>query len=200
MKGKKKPTAAELEARISAVEQELYALKAAYFNVALDDIKRPSGPFAILTFAAAGDIFAVPLWGVAGVSWAVAPAEAEGLVLPFLGVVNYRGDAVPLLDAAVAVGGERQGITSHHQIIYISAGGRKIGLLVEQALDVESIEGGRVTMAGEGGLSRRLYFGAYDRLGEFVRILDPAALTVRPSDVPGGPVDDIVPGRPTLNT
>lgn len=196
MRGKKKAAADELEIKIAALEQELYTLKASYFNVALDEIKRPRGSFAVLTFAAAGEIVAVPLWAVAGVSWAVAAAEVEGMALPYLGVVNYRGDAVPLLDIAVAVGSERQVMTSHHQIIYLAAAGRKIGLLVEQALDVENIDGDRVTMAGEGGLSRRLYFGAYDRLGEFVRILDPTALTVRPNDAPGGPVDNIVPDKP----
>lgn len=166
----------EVEARIARLEEELGALKATYFNVALDELRRPQGLFNVLTFTAGGKMGAVPLWAVAGVSWAVATAPDAKLLPPFVGLVNYHGELVPVIDTAALLGEERRAMTTHDQIIYVAAAGRKLGLMVGASLDVEILDGSKLALAGEAGLSRHLFLGVYERGGEVVRIFEPTLL------------------------
>ncbi len=176
MTPRKKPDTREMQERLARLQEELDDLRAAFMGAALDDVKRPAGAFPVLTFVAGGIYCAVPLWAVMGVSWAAAPVEERRLSAPYIGLVNYHGDLIPLVDGADAFGETRRAITSHDQIIYIAAAGRRAGLLVDDALDVENLDGSRITMAGEAGVDRKLYFGVLERKGELIRIVEPAGI------------------------
>ena len=173
MAARKKISQQEVEERLARLEEELSALKAAYMGVALDEARRPAGAFQILTFVVGGAFYGIPLWAVAGVSWAVAATEEQRLSAPYIGLVNFHGDLVPLIDGALAFGGSRRLTSPQDQIIYVAAGGRRVGLLASAALDVETLDGVQITMAGEASLDRKLYFGVAERRGEMVRILEP---------------------------
>jgi chemotaxis signal transduction protein len=172
----KKKTGDKIEARIKDLEDELLALKADYFGAAIDDLRRPKGPFAVITFRAGGKTFALPLWSVKGISRAVAITERGGLGKAFLGVINYHGELVPVLDAAAALGAESRDVGLGDHVIYFTAAGHRVALVVGAVVDVETFDGERVISAGEAGLPRRPFLGAYEQGGTIVRILEPAAL------------------------
>jgi chemotaxis signal transduction protein len=173
---RKKKTDEKIEARIKELEDELLALKADYFGSTIDDLRRPKGPFAVVTFRVGGKTYALPLWSVKGISRAVAIVEKGGLGKAFLGAINYHDELVPVLDAATALGGESGDVGLGDHVIYFTAGGRRVAMAVAAVVDVETFDADKVITAGEAGLSRRPFLGAYDLNGNIVRILEPAAL------------------------
>jgi purine-binding chemotaxis protein CheW len=173
---RKKKTDEHLEARIAELEEELLALKAAYFGAAIDELRRPHGPFAVVTFRLGGKTFALPLWAVKGISRAVAITEKGGLGKAFLGVVNYHGELVPVLDAAAVLGVESRDAGLSDHVIYFNAGGRRLAMEVAAVIDVETLDADKVIPAKETGLPRRPFLGVYDAAGSVIRILEPAAL------------------------
>jgi chemotaxis signal transduction protein len=173
---RKKKTDEKIEARLRELEDELLALKADYFGAAIDDLRRPGGPFAAVTFRVGGKTYALPLWAVKGISRAVAITEKGGLGKAFLGVINYHDELVPVLDAAAALGAESRDIGLGDHVIYFTAGGRRVAMVVAAVVDVEAFDAEKVISAGEAGLPRRPFLGAYEQGGNIVRILEPAAL------------------------
>ncbi len=175
MARKKKKIDEKIEARIKELEDELVSLKADYVGAAIDDLRRPKGPFRVVTFRAGGKIFALPLWSVKSISRAVTVAEEGELGPGFSGVINYHGELVPVLDGA-AIGVESREIDVGDHILYFTAGGQRAALVVSAVLDVETFDGEKVVPAGEAGLPRRPFLGVYEQDGGLTRILEPAAL------------------------
>jgi chemotaxis signal transduction protein len=173
---RKKKTDVEIETRIEELENELLALKATYFGAAIDDLRRPKGRFAVVTFRVGGRTFALPLWAVKGISRAVAITEKGGLGTAFLGVINHHDELVPVLDAAAALGTESRDVGLGDHVVYFTAAGRRVAMVVAAVVDVEVLDGDKVISAGEAGLPRRPFLGAYDQDGNIIRILEPAAL------------------------
>jgi chemotaxis signal transduction protein len=173
---RKKKSDEKIEARLRELEDELLALKADYFGAAIDDLRRPGGPFAVVTFRAGGKTYALPLWSVKGISRAVAITEKGGLGKAFLGVINYHDEFVPVLDAAGALGAGSRDVGLGDHVIYFTAGGRRVAMVVGAVVDVETFDPEKVISAGEAGLPRRPFLGAYEQGGNIVRILEPAAL------------------------
>ena len=183
---RKKKTDDKIEVRIKELEDELLSLKADYFGAAIDDLRRPRGPFAVVTFRAGGKTYALPLWSVKGISRAVAITEKGGLGTAFLGVINYHDELVPVLDAAAALGAESRDVGLGDHVLYFTAGGRRVAMVVSAVVDVEALDSDKIISAGEAGLPRRPFLGAYDLGGSIVRILEPAALL---PDIAGGAED-----------
>jgi chemotaxis signal transduction protein len=92
------------------------------------------------------------------------------------GVINYHDELVPVVDAAAALGAESRDIGLGDHVIYFTAGGRRVAMVVAAVVDVETFNAEKVISAGEAGLPRRPFLGAYDQAGSIVRILEPAAL------------------------
>jgi chemotaxis signal transduction protein len=173
---RKKKNDEAIEARIRALEDELLAVKADYLGAAIDDLRRPKGPFAVVTFRAGEKTFALPLWSVKGISRAVAVADRDELGPGFVGVINYHDELVPVLDATAALGTEARDLDLGDHVIYFSAGGRRVAMIVSAVLDVESFDGEKIISAGDAGLPRRPFLGVYDQGGRLIRILEPAGL------------------------
>lgn len=165
----------KIEARIKELEDELLSLKADYVGTAIDELRLPKGPFAVVTFQVGGKTFALPLWSVKSISRAVAIADKGELGSGFTGVITYRGELVPVLDGApLGVGGREMDVGDH--VIYFAAGGRPVALVVSAVLDVETFDGEKIVSAGDAGLPRRPFLGVYEQDGGFTRILEPSAL------------------------
>jgi chemotaxis signal transduction protein len=172
---RKKKIDEKIEARIKELEDELVSLKADYVGTAIDELRQPKGPFAVVTFRAGGKIFALPLWSVKSISRAVTVDEKGELGPGFAGVINYHGELVPVLGGA-AIGVEDREIDVGDHVLYFTAGGQRAALVVSAVLDVEVFDGEKVVPAGEAGLPRRPFLGVYEQSGGLTRILEPAAL------------------------
>lgn len=165
----------KIEARIKELEDELLSLKADYIGTAIDDLRRPKGPFSVVTFRLRDKVFALPLWSVKGISRAVTLADKGELGPGFTGVINYHGELVPVLDAA-ALGVEEREMDVGDHVIYFSAGGRRVAMVVSAVLDVEIFDGESIVAAGDAGLPRRPFLGVCEQGGGLTRILEPTAL------------------------
>lgn len=173
---RKKKIDEQVEARIAELEDKLLALKADYFGTALDELRLPRGDLAVVTFRLGPKNFALPLWAVKGISRAVALAEEGELGPGYVGAINYHDEMVPVLDVSRVLGAESRELELGDHVIYFSAGGRRVALVVTAVIDVETLDGGKVVPAGEAGLPRRPFLGAYDQGGTLLRLLEPAAL------------------------
>ncbi len=165
----------KIEARIKGLEDELLSLKAEYIGAAIDELRRPKGPFSVVTFRVGDKVFALPLWSVKGVSRTVTVTAQGELGAGYTGVIDYHGELVPVLDAA-ALGVEGRDMDAGDHIIYFSAGGRHIAMVVSAVFDVETFDSEKIVSAGEAGLPRRPFLGVYERRGNLTRILEPSAL------------------------
>jgi chemotaxis signal transduction protein len=165
----------KIEARIKELEDELLSLKADYVGATIDELRRPKGPFAVVTFRVGGKTFALPLWAVKSISRAVTIADKGELGPGFAGVITYHGDLVPVLDGA-ALGAEGREMDVGDHVIYFTAGDHRVALVVSAVLDVETYDSEKVVSAGDAGLPRRLFLGVYEQHGGLTRILEPSAL------------------------
>ena len=186
---RKKKSDEKIEARIKDLEDELLTLKADYFGAAIDDLRRPKGPFGAVTFRLAGKTYALPLWSVKGISRAVAITEKGGLGKAFLGAINYHDELVPVLDPAAVLGVESSDMALGDHVVYFTAAGRRVAMVVAAVIDVETFDADKVISAGDAGLPRRPFLGAYEQGGDIVRILEPAALLPDASGGAGGSGD-----------
>lgn len=165
----------KIEGRIKELEDELLSLKADYVGTAIDELRRPKGPFAVVTFRVAGRTYALPLWSVKSISRAVAIADKGELGPGFAGVITYHGELVPVLDGA-ALGSEGREIDVGDHVIYFTAGDRRVALVASAVLDVETFDSEKIVSAGDAGLPRRPFLGVYEQNGGLTRILEPSAL------------------------
>ena len=91
---------------------------------------------SLLTFRAHGALYAVEAPLVLEVAELPAispwPAAPPGMA----GVIDYRGEVIPVLDISARLGGPTAALRQTDQLIVINLGQGKAGLLVEQALDL----------------------------------------------------------------
>ena len=85
-----------------------------------------------------------------------------------------------------AIGAESRDVGLGDHVLYFTAGGLRVAMVVSAVVDVETFDGDKIISAGEAGLPRRPFLGAYDLGGSIVRILEPAALL---PDIAGGAQD-----------
>lgn len=146
---------------------------------------------SLLTFRCSGTLYAVPAELVLEVvelpalsSW---PGAPEGVA----GVVDYRGELIPILDVTARVGGGvGQTATEQHQLIVVclqEGGQEKAGLLVEEALELRNVAGLR-PLSGEAPSSLRraspFLLGVATAQEQVVLALDLAALVDFPEGTP----------------
>jgi purine-binding chemotaxis protein CheW len=60
------------------------------------------------------------------------------------GVIDLRGAVIPVVDLARALGGERAEVTGQSRIVVLDCDGLVLGLCVESATDVLSVDAGRL--------------------------------------------------------
>jgi chemotaxis signal transduction protein len=98
---------------------------------------------ARVLFRVAGCDYALPLDGVVEVR-----AGGQPSLIPFVprevgGVLNVRGEPLPVLDAGTLLRGEPSGASRH--LIVLADGTRRVGVLTERVLHVDArIEDGEV--------------------------------------------------------
>ena len=96
---------------------------------------------------------------------------------PFVrGVIFVRGHLIPVISGA-----ERLGLRDYHRpldpnIICLRVRNRLVGIEVDEAVDLISIDSGRMLEAHELGASEGFFQGMIDLNGAVVRLLNPERL------------------------
>ena len=108
------------------------------------------GPGQFLTFALAGEQFAVPILSVQEIRGWEAVARTPGSVDYVLGVMNLRGTVVPVIDLRARLGMQpvERTPTSVVIVVRVDAGGPApvtVGCLVDGVADVVSFDVGATT-------------------------------------------------------
>ncbi len=173
---RKKKVNEKLEAKIRELEEELLALKADYLGAAIDELRLPEGRFPVVTFRVGGKTYALPLWSVKGISRAVTIKDEGELGPGYAGVINFHGELVPVLEAGATLRTESREMDLGDHILYFTAAGRRVAMAVEAVIDVATLDGGKIIPAGDAGLPRRPFLGAYDDGGNLIRVLEPVTL------------------------
>lgn len=123
----------------------------------------------LLMFRSAGDLYAVDARRVVEVIPKVAPRPVPHSPAEFLGLLNYRGHVVPLIDFNVLTGKPPAPGTLNTRIIV--AGGRDqqstgmVGLVAEDVSQVKNVDATRA-IAAEMKLASAPYLGEVLRLEE----------------------------------
>jgi chemotaxis signal transduction protein len=173
---RKKKVDEKLEAKIKELEEELLALKADYLGAAIDELRLPKGHFTVVTFRLGGKTYALPLWSVRGISRAVTIKDEGELGPGYAGVIDFHGELVPVLDAGATLRTESREMDLGDHVLYFAAAGRRVAMVVEAVIDVATLDGEKIIPAGDAGLPRRPFLGAYDDGGSLIRVLEPATL------------------------
>lgn len=101
--------------------------------------ERRSQQLAVLTFDLGGERCALPARDVREVVRAARPARLPKAPAIVEGVLNVRGELVPLLDARRRFGLAPRPMSPVDHIVVATAGGRVVAFTVERALDVVPI-------------------------------------------------------------
>ena len=121
------------------------------FSAAPDSPTRRSNVSDVpaLVFILAGERYALPADDVRGVVRAALPARLPKAPPIVEGVLNVRGDLVPLLDVRRRFGLPPRPISPTDHIIVASAGERVVAFTVEHALDIVRIAAAEIHAATE---------------------------------------------------
>jgi len=147
---------------------------------------KPSGDERLLTFEIAESLYALPISGVVE----VAEIEDDLAAIPTLpaevgGVINFHGDALPVLLARALLGIDGAERKTPMQIIVITdraSEQARLGLPVDQILGL--VDGPRVVARGSDPVVERRSMG-----GRVAKILDPAGLVAQAAGVIEGTLE-----------
>jgi len=139
-----------------------------------------SGEERLLTFEIAQSLFALPISGVVE----VAEIEDDLAAIPTLpagvgGVINFHGDALPVLLACALLGVDGAEPKTPMQIVVITdrpSEQARLGLPVDEILGL--VDGPRVTARGSDPVAERRSMD-----GRVAKILDPARLVAKAAGV-----------------
>jgi purine-binding chemotaxis protein CheW len=92
--------------------------------------------FPILTFRLAGQLYALPVTDVAQVIEMVTLTQLPQAPQAIQGVINVRGQVVPIMDVCLRLGMASKAYHLHTPIILVDFMGHLMGLIVDQVIEV----------------------------------------------------------------
>lgn len=108
------------------------------------DVSPAAAPLSLLGVRCGGRVFALDVSAVDRASWLVAVHPLPSAPDWVIGLARLAGEPVPMLDLARCLGLDR--VTSRYAldtpVVWVRAGDRAAGLVVDEILDVVDAEGG----------------------------------------------------------
>jgi purine-binding chemotaxis protein CheW len=148
-------------------------------NAAALGAGRPASTSQYLTFALAGELFAIPILAVQEIRGWEPVSQTPHSPHYLLGVMNLRGAVVPILDLRARLGMESCERTSTSVVIVVRvdtriATGVTVGCLVDAVSDVVSlaVEMERPTPSACGGVDQHFLAGLATMDKQLVMLLD----------------------------
>lgn len=104
---------------------------------------------AYVFITSAGQTFALPAGEVVEVLRMAAPSPVPGAPAAVRGLLDVRGEVMPVIDAGVALGAPRRALRLEDHLVVLDAGGRLLALAVERVTGLRELpEGARADAAG----------------------------------------------------
>lgn len=136
--------------RISDLEGELTELRS---RVILGEVEQPGSESLMVRFELREHHFGVMLHDVETVVRMVAVEPLPDAPPRVAGLLNLRGELVPVLETGLVLLGEAVARRLGHQIIVVRCLGRQIGLIVDRVLGLEPFEGTLISKRAIGDLA-----------------------------------------------
>jgi hypothetical protein len=134
----------------------------------------------LLSFEVAGALFTLPIASVVEVSEAAALAAVPGLPRSCGGVMNWHGDALPVIWASLLLEGTPRaadaGAPAHVLVLAEPGGGARLGLPVDRVLGL--VDGPAAIARGDGPVAERRPLD-----GRVANVLDPRRMLARAVEV-----------------
>ncbi len=133
----------------------------------------------LLTFEVAGSVFALPIWGVIEVAEIAELACVPSVPPSVAGVLNYKGDALPVVRRERLLDLEAGGVSEPEHVLVVTdraLGSARLGLDVDRVLGL--VDGSAASAHGSGPVAERRPID-----GRVARILDPSRLIERAQGV-----------------
>jgi purine-binding chemotaxis protein CheW len=125
----------------------------------------------ILLFRTGGRLLALPISRVQEVVPAFEILRTPGLASTLAGMINFRGDVLPVIDTSVLFGGDAMVLCPRQQFIIARDARRPVALLVESVEElVEIRDADCIEPMGDGGM--RPFTGVIPVEGEMALIVD----------------------------
>jgi chemotaxis-related protein WspB len=133
----------EIHQEIEELQRRLDALR---LRVAVERPAEqlPPGPLHVLRCEVAGEQAALPVFlleEVLPMAMLASVPEAPSWVAGFL---NRRGELLPVLDVSARVAGAERRYETSDFIVVCRTGGRKVGLIVQEVMDVRVVDRGEL--------------------------------------------------------
>lgn len=112
-----------------------------------------------LVFSCAGGTYGINILETHEILRPVPITRLPNVEPEYLGVLNLRGNIIPLLDCARKFGEDYADLTPHSRIVVCATRGKFIGLLVDRILEVARIPADRVEGKEISGLSGKYMKG-----------------------------------------
>ena len=146
---------------------------------------RPVDEGRLLTFEVAGAVFALPIGGILEVAQAGAVCGVPTLPRALAGVMNWHGDALPIVAPHLLVARDAQApsdaLVCEHVLVVSDRGGEvpSLGLPIDAVLGL--VEASRPSRLGSAGQDVVVERRSID--GRVVSVLDPRRLVARAKQV-----------------
>jgi purine-binding chemotaxis protein CheW len=161
----------EMLTRLAQLERDLSSVKRD-LGEARVRAPLPAEPFQAVRFALSGDDFALPSRTTREIVRYARLARVPGVTRAVQGVLNLRGEPVPVLDVAQRLGMGEIRIDLKTPILIAAVHGWSVGLLVERVLDVVTVDPAALK-APSTGLSGGRFVAAVGNLdGKLVQVVD----------------------------
>ncbi len=139
--------------------------------------------FQMVTFRLGGGSYAMPVMHLREIIKPVDIYPVPGMSEPIIGVINLRGEIIPVMEIAALMKANTPGKENNkkERIIIVDSDEGGTGLMVDEVMEVIKIKGEDVKpppdLAGEGFI-REVVRGVTDIAGSMVVCIEPMALII----------------------
>ncbi len=127
-------------------------------------------------FSRNGELFAVPVSAAREVLFDETPAPVPRAPDLVVGVINLRGEVLPLVRFDLLVGFEPRLFTPEDHVLVLSVDSIHLGLVVDRVREVRPINPREIRSGGEAGTGRPHIKGYWEGPLGVVSVLDPRSL------------------------
>ena len=134
----------------------------------------------VLTFQVEQVVYAVPVRQVIEVVPRVALRRIPHAPPYFLGLLHYRGNALPVLDLGLLLGQTAcvERLDTRILIVRTTVGGRRLGLLAERVNELVEVDAGRMALESSLMLQAPYLTEVYETEAGLLQLIDPTRIEV----------------------
>lgn len=174
--GRAAPGAVDPIAELRRLEREIARLRNAMRADAAIAIELPETAFSVLLVEVSGQRYGVSLEAVVEVVQVARLVRQGSDTSSVLGVLNFRGSAIPVLDLGRRLVGDATRIRLSTPIVIVQTAGRRIGLLCDRVRTMATVASANERHSSPSDRSDASVIAVIDIGGDLVQLIDPDVL------------------------